>query len=315
MSIGGSISTLSTGLNKSDEFIKENATHLHTRIVTFRNNKKINLDQHTAIPAAEDAESAVRYLRCESITYFPDYDVCHKDIRVQWSHTNSLGGNFPPQTATISAADVNAQGIMAAVAKALQPAYIHVLTGGEGNSYQGIRFAWAPGTIYQFHMTYLAAWLCGIIPTYTYEQENQFYVVYDLSSDTAEFINVLNHNIITGNTSRIVFPLLNGGINRLTISSDELATSQYINGHKTATIAEIQLRPSTQVKYPNVPNWQRDIIEYFLVPHPQSNDGITLPDIGATPDFNVLSKRSSFHHTLSPMQFESISRRHRTRRH
>ena len=82
MSIGGSISTLSTGLNKSDEFIKENATHLHTRIVTFRNNKKINLDQHTAIPAAEDAESAMRYLHCESITYFPDYDVCHKDIQV-----------------------------------------------------------------------------------------------------------------------------------------------------------------------------------------------------------------------------------------
>ena len=197
-----------------------------------------------------------------------------------------MGGNFPPQkTATISAANVNAQGITAAVAKALQPAYIHVLTGGEGNSYQGIHFAWAPGTIYQFHMTYLAAWLCGIIPTYTHEQENQFYVIYDLSSDTAEFINVLNHNNVTGNTSRIVFPLLNGGINRLTISSDELATSQYINGHKTATIAEIQLRPSTQVKYPNVPNWQHDIIEYFLVPHPQSNDdGITLPDICATPD-------------------------------
>ena len=190
MSIG-SISTLSTGLNKSDEFIKENATHLHTRIVTFCNNKKINLDQHTAIPTAEDAESAVRYLRCESITYFPDYDVCHKDIQVRWSHTNSLGGNFPPQTATISAADVSAQGITAVVAKALQPAYIHVLTSGEGNSYQGICFAWAPGTIYQFHMMYLAAWLCGIIPTYTYEQENQFYVVYDLSSDTAEFINVL----------------------------------------------------------------------------------------------------------------------------
>ena len=203
---------------------------------------------------------------------------------MRWSHTDSLGGNFPPQTTTISAADVNAQGIMAVVAKALQPAYIHILTGGEGNSYQGICFAWAPGTIYQFHMTYLAAWLWGIIPTYTYEQENQFYVIYNLSSDTAEFINILYHNIITGNTSRIVFPLLNGGINRLTISSDELATSQYINGHKTATIAEIQLRPSTQVKYPNVPNWQRDIIEYFLVPHPQSNDGITLPDIGTTPD-------------------------------
>ena len=200
-------------------------------------------------------------------------------------HQQQFGWKLSPQkNATISAADVNAQGITAAAAKALQPAYIHILTGGEGNSYQGICFAWALGTIYQFHMTYLAAWLCGIVPTYTHEQENQFYVLYNLSSYTAEFINVLNHNNVTGNMSRIVFPLLNGGINRLTISSDELAMSQYINGHKTATIAEIQLRPSTQVKYPNVPNWQRDIIEYFLVPHPQSNNGITLPDIGTTPD-------------------------------
>ena len=39
--------------------------------------------------------------------------------------------------------------------------------------------------------------------------------------------------------------MFNGGINRITISSDLLATSQYINGHKTATIGELQIGPST----------------------------------------------------------------------
>ena len=35
------------------------------------------------------------------------------------------------------------------------------------------------------------------------------------------------------------FPLINGGINIINVSSDELVTSQYINGFKTATLASI----------------------------------------------------------------------------
>ena len=37
---------------------------------------------------------------------------------------------------------------------------------------------------------------------------------------------------------------MNGGINKLTVSSDELMTSQYVNGHKTATLAELAMSPS-----------------------------------------------------------------------
>ena len=49
-------------------------------------------------------------------------------------------------------------------------------------------------------------------------------------------------NILSAKT---IYLLFNGGINRITISSGLLATSQYINGHKTATIAEFQIGPST----------------------------------------------------------------------
>ena len=70
----------------------------------------------------------------------------------------------------------------------------------------------------------------------------------------------------------------------MTVSCEDLATSQYINGHKTATIAETLLMPSLQVKFPNVPNWQQDVINYFLAPHPQAPQGGTFPDL----------------HTLSP---------------
>ena len=64
----------------------------------------------------------------------------------------------------------------------------------------------------------------------------------------------------------------------MTISCEDLTISQYINGHKTATIAETPLMPSLQVKFPNVPNWQQDVINYFLTPHPQAPQGRIFPD-------------------------------------
>ena len=39
--------------------------------------------------------------------------------------------------------------------------------------------------------------------------------------------------------SKQFFPLINGGINIINVSSDELVTSQYVNGFKTATLASI----------------------------------------------------------------------------
>ena len=53
-------------------------------------------------------------------------------------------------------------------------------------------------------------------------------------------------NIVVG--IKTAFPRFNGGINKITVSSDLLATSQYINGHKTVTIAELQIGPSTNTQ-------------------------------------------------------------------
>ena len=39
--------------------------------------------------------------------------------------------------------------------------------------------------------------------------------------------------------SKQFFPLINGGINIINISSDELVTSQYVNSFKTTTLASI----------------------------------------------------------------------------
>ena len=43
-------STLSMGLNKSDQYIKENAIDIRTRILDFKNNEKVYLTKETRIP-------------------------------------------------------------------------------------------------------------------------------------------------------------------------------------------------------------------------------------------------------------------------
>ena len=43
------------------------------------------------------------------------------------------------------------------------------------------------------------------------------------------------------------FPLLNGGINKITISSDELVASQYINGFKMATLATVAANSNASI--------------------------------------------------------------------
>ena len=75
------------------------------------------------------------------------------------------------------------------------------------------------------------------------------------NSDFAAYIDLIGLETQTGNTrvrnkicTKTIYPLFNGGINRITVSSDLLATSQYINGHKTAMIAELQIGPSTSAQ-------------------------------------------------------------------
>ena len=157
------------------------------------------------------------------------------------------------------------------------PHNIYITTDVQGNQYNGIRLSWDPARIYRIDMTYLTAWLCGIIPTYDYGEENKFCPIYD--NIQIPRVNLLGYDVSMGVTKRVLFPLLNGGIHRMTVSCEDLATSQHINGHKTATIAETPLMPSLQVKFPNVPNWQQDVINYFLTPHPQAPQGSIFPDL------------------------------------
>ena len=64
-------STLSTGLNKSESFIKANATRIYTRELHFNNNAKVYLDEDNEIPSGEIGTNC--YIRCSLIGYFENY--------------------------------------------------------------------------------------------------------------------------------------------------------------------------------------------------------------------------------------------------
>ena len=135
------LATLSTGLHKSDEFIKENANNMYTRIVTFSNGKKVRLNEETAIPRAENIEGTVRYLRCDSITYPSDHDICHHNL-IMRTNFSMWCTNFSTSSMTIPSRDVNAYGLVSAVSRAIMPLNIYITTDVQGSQYNGIRFSW-----------------------------------------------------------------------------------------------------------------------------------------------------------------------------
>ena len=266
------ISTLSTGLNKSDEFIKEHAVHIHARALTFRNGQVLHLNKDSAIPAVLD-QSYTRYLRCQNITYLQNYDIYHSSITLRVitaSHTIS--------TTTVNATDLNEKGIVQATNEALFriTTRIYLLETTPHNNYNGMTI-FIDSSILSFQINYEGAWLLGILSTYTHDQQHTLYTLYD------DNINYSNNIQLQSSTrlSKTFYPLHNGGIHKLVVSEDNLATSQYINGHKTATIAEMNIAPTFKSKRGGKPmRWNcNEVIRYTLLPHPLEPRGSIVEEI------------------------------------
>ena len=88
-------------------------------------------------------------------------------------------------------------------------------------------------TIQEISSNYAFAWFLNLVDNYGDKTSSDTIILYNKTG-----VNLLGLNPPNPLMSKIIFPMLNGGINQLTISSDHLATSQYINGHKTITIAK-----------------------------------------------------------------------------
>ena len=73
------ISTLSTGLSKSDKFIKNNAVNTYTHHIQFDNDKEVHLTEDTVIPGSDIPVH--RYIRCSALMFPNDIRICHNDLQ------------------------------------------------------------------------------------------------------------------------------------------------------------------------------------------------------------------------------------------
>ena len=163
--MASSVSTLSTGLNKSDEFIKEHAVRLHSRALTFKNGQILYLNEDSAIPAVSNNDHT-RYFRCQSITYFQDYDTCHSNITLQIVTTDGAKSDVVVNKTTL-----NQMGLIQALNDSIftvTPGLRLVHKNSSAQDYNGMRI-FADSTIQAFKINHEGAWLLGILSKETLE--------------------------------------------------------------------------------------------------------------------------------------------------
>ena len=86
--------------------------------------------------------------------------------------------------------------------------------------------------------SYAFAWMMGIVSSFKGNSPEATLVLKNTSSNIDTILDP-SQNDQKHIISKQFFPLINGGINTINVSSDELVTSQYVNGFKTATLASI----------------------------------------------------------------------------
>ena len=106
-----------------------------------------------------------------------------------------------------------------------------------------------PTWVMEIKLNIALALFLNIIPSYSNGKMGQDEIIlYSKDPFLVETINLIGFNGRTQYCNIILYPLKHGGINKLTVSSDKLVASQYVNGFKTATLAEITINKKNASK-------------------------------------------------------------------
>ena len=227
------ISTLSTGLSKSDKFIKKNAVNTYTRHIQFDNDKKVHLTEDTAISGSD---IPVRhYVRCSALMFPNDIRICHDDLQfsiVFFTINTTLQTNLR----NIAYSDIDSEGLLPAIQKKLREIGADVHVPYLNNYYVGCQFTFGKSvSVNVVQCNYAFAWIFGIIASFGNNSAHDALTLYNRMFD----IYLIGFDGKSRVANKSFSPVINGGINTMTVSSDELVTSQYMNGFKTVTLAEI----------------------------------------------------------------------------
>ena len=233
-------STLSTGLNKNEEYIKENCINTYIQQVTFKNNEKVYLNEDTAIPASEIPVR--KYVRCNSLLYPTDIQICNLNLRFTIvCDSLSCDDLYCSRNILITPTEVNNNGLLTVVQLKLSTLNIQLVNTFDENTYSGCRLhiQQQDAQVKTLSCNYAFAWMMGIISSFKGNSPDATLVLKNTSSNIDTISNLSQIDDQKHIISKQFFPLINGGINTINVSSDELVTSQYVNGFKTATLASI----------------------------------------------------------------------------
>ena len=231
-------STLSTGLNKNEEHIKENCINTYVRQVTFKNNEKVHLNEDTAIPASKIPIR--RYVRCNSLLYPTDIQICNFDL--QFTIVRESSWSCSTSSILITPTEVNNNGLLTVVQSKLSTLNIQLVNTFDESTYSGCRLhiqQQQDARVKMLSCNYAFSWMMGIILSFKGNSQDTTLVLKNTSSNIDTISDPSQIDDQKHIISKQFFPLINGGINIINISSDELVTSQYVNGFKTATLASI----------------------------------------------------------------------------
>ena len=205
--------------------------------MTFKNNKKVHLDEDTAIPASEIPVR--RNVRCNSLLYPTDIQTCNFNMRFTIVRESSSSCS---RSILITPTEVNNNGLLTVVQSKLSTLNVQLVNTFDENKYSGCRLhiQQQDAQVKTLSCNYAFTWMMGIISSFKGNSPDATLVLKNTSSSIDTISDPSSQNdgqkhII----SKQFFPLINGGINIITVSSDELVTSQYVNSFKTATLASI----------------------------------------------------------------------------
>ena len=211
--------------------------------MTFKNNEKVYLNEDTAIPASEIPVR--RYVRCNSLLYPTDIQICNFNLRftIVCESTTSCDDLYCSGNILITPTEVNNNGLLTVVQSKLSTLNVQLVNTFDENTYSRCRLHIqqdAPiSRVKTLSCNYAFAWMMGIISSFKGNSPDATLVLKNTSSSTDTISDPLQIDDQKHIISKQFFPLTNGGINTINISSDELVTSQYVNGFKTTTLASI----------------------------------------------------------------------------
>ena len=164
------MSTLSTGLNKSESFIKANAIRVHMRELTFYNNQKVLLDKFNEIPGEDTNGSSIKqYVRCLAINYFENCRICRHPLSIWLYYTNG-----DVKTTTITPLEIDQNGLLPQLSTLLGSIGIQLHYNRQINGYQGFKFSIDDiSTIDRIMSNYHFAWILTSLINMTWKKPSR----------------------------------------------------------------------------------------------------------------------------------------------